>query len=224
MARITYVKSARKDQGTCQKCGKPISAGDPYKWVAIRPTPRSSRKYKRCASCPNWKPSELSSSKLAAIYAVQEDFEEYNFETFEDIQSFMESAGDAIRDVAEEYRESAQNIEDGFGHETYVSQELADKADTLEGWADDVAAWYGEEWDEDSIELICSGCGNPLVRDDEGNYHHDPELDDDTADETPAELDESCPPVPTEDPDEARERWLEEQLDDARSVLGEIPI
>jgi DnaJ-class molecular chaperone len=43
-----------------------------------------------------------------------------------------------VRDLAEEKRESAQNIENGFGHPTYQSEELTQQADDLETWADDI--------------------------------------------------------------------------------------
>lgn len=155
MARTTHVKAARKDQGTCESCGKPIEAGMSYKWVQPRAF-RGARGTKRVRheDCPSWRPSELSSSKMAAVMAAQESFDDEDFASAEDIVSGVESVAETVREVAEEYRESAQNIEDGFQHETYQSQELNEKADELEGWADEL-----EGFEADDVE--CQECSYP---------------------------------------------------------------
>lgn len=141
MARIYYVKKARKARGACDSCGNEIEAGQGYKWVAVRPSgPRSSLEMRRHTTCPSWRPSELSFSKMRGIYAAQEAFDDESgsWEHETDVQASLEAFAEAVREVAEEYRESATNIEDGFGHATYVSDELNEKADALDGWADEV--------------------------------------------------------------------------------------
>jgi hypothetical protein len=144
VARIVYVKKARIDQGDCGSCGQPIKAGDSYKHVSLKTGPRSSRILKRHGGCPGWRQSELCQSKMAGVYAAQEGFDDsmpaWDPETgIHYIRDILESAADDIRSVAEEYRESQQNIEQGFGHSTYQSDELGEKADELEAWADQVA-------------------------------------------------------------------------------------
>jgi hypothetical protein len=77
--------------------------------------------------------------------------------------------------LAEEKGEAADNMEEGFGHETYQSQEIREQADQLESWADEVeqvdipeapdtdeveceAEWH-EEDEEDRDGDVCPKCG-----------------------------------------------------------------
>ena len=66
---------------------------------------------------------------MAGVYAAQEAWEDAiaDVESQEDVEQALSDLGDAIEEVAEEYGESADNIEDGFGHETYVSEDLREK-------------------------------------------------------------------------------------------------
>lgn len=155
MARVNVVKSARKDQGTCEKCGDPLPVGSSYKWIEPRAFPgAASYKRKRCMKCPSWRPSETTSSTaLAAIYGAQEsasdDIASWDGDNIEDLRGILQACAEGIREGAEAWRESAQNIEDGFGHATFQSDELNEKADTVESSADDVEQTDLEEWDED---------------------------------------------------------------------------
>lgn len=129
-------KSQPLPNRTCEKCGNEIKVGDPYKHV----TPFSGRKRVRCATCPTWQSWDLSNSLGARIEQVQHDNAlDVNEDTEPDeILDALQSASDAIRELAEEKRDSASNIEDGFGHPTYQSDELNEQADALEGWADEM--------------------------------------------------------------------------------------
>jgi len=57
---------------------------------------------------------------------------------YESANDALGTAADALESVYEDYRESASNIEDGFGHETQQSQELNETADEIEAWAEEV--------------------------------------------------------------------------------------
>jgi hypothetical protein len=144
MARVHHVKKSQKEQGPCQKCGIPIEKGVPYKWVAIMTGQRSSRTMKRCDACRTWRPSELTTSKMAGVYAAQESVDDVRSEwnPLDDDTSALNdalcAAAESVREVADEYRESADNIEDGFGHPTFMSEELEQKADELGSWADEI--------------------------------------------------------------------------------------
>lgn len=137
MARIHRVMKAQKAQGPCPKCGKEILPGMPYKWAKIRPSgPRSSLKLKRCGTCPDWRPSEMTYSKMSGVYAAQEGFGDavggWSAEDGIDvINEALSQAAEEIRAVAEEYRESASNA-GGLG------ADWEEKADQLESWADEV--------------------------------------------------------------------------------------
>lgn len=125
----------------CGACGKDIEPGTPYKWVKIKSGPYGGAKMNRHEACPTWKPSELTSSKMSGIYAAQEQCDEQvgDCESIEDLESLRDELEEAVRGVAEEYEESATNIEEGFGHETSMSEELKQKAEDLNGWADDIS-------------------------------------------------------------------------------------
>lgn len=59
--RVTTVTAARKAPGNCEACGKPIEVGQGYKYIK----PRYGRRRVRHDGCPGWRPSEMTSSKLA---------------------------------------------------------------------------------------------------------------------------------------------------------------
>lgn len=181
MARVTHVKSARKDQGRCAGCGTEIKAGSSYKWFANRIGRMSMRK-NYCATC-RIRPSAMTTSPhLSALYAAQENAEDAlgqvdSSTSLGDIAQIVRDYGEAVREVAEGYEESAQNMEDGFGHETYMSEEIKEKAQACEDAADqaDVAA--------DEIESM----DDPDDDEDEFLADFDGELDDD---EKPVDQDE----------------------------------
>lgn len=137
----------------CEKCSTEIKPGDPYKWVKPKSGPYGGRKRTRCAACPNWRSSELTSSPaLSTLYAAQETFADdlAAAETAEDVKAALEALAEGVREAGEVYRESASNIEDGFGHSTYQSEELNEKADALESAADEIENADVEDFDEDA--------------------------------------------------------------------------
>ena len=147
MARITNVQHAQKAT-KCGRCGVTIAAkdraagvlGDPYRWAK----PRAGKfargaKLVRCmATTCNFRPSEMTSSKMGTIYDAQEEFGLTGEASVGDIRSALEEFAGVVNEVAQEYRDSASNIEEGFGHTTSQSEELESKADDLEGWAEEV--------------------------------------------------------------------------------------
>lgn len=139
VAKVKHVAKARKHQGKCQACGAEIKAGDPYKWWTIGFRSRS--KSKRCGTCPVPPASQRESNeKVAAIYAAEEDLTKALAEAGdrEAVQEALTNAAEQIREAGELWRESAQNIEDGFGHETEQSIEQTEKADAADSWADEI--------------------------------------------------------------------------------------
>lgn len=154
MARVTYVKKSQKSW-MCEKCGKAIEVGQSYKHVSPRSGPwEHGRKRIRCADCPTWKPSELTFSKMAGVYAAQEDFQGFIAgwspeDGVVDIESALEEFASNVEQVADEYQESADNIEEGFRYPTGQSEELVEKADSLRNWAEEVRSAY-QDIDEDA--------------------------------------------------------------------------
>ena len=122
-------------------------------------------------------------------------------------------AASAIREIAEAKRESASNIEEGFGHETSQSDELNDVADTLENWADDVEAVEVPDLPEPE-ETDCEECnGTGEVSD----------PNDDAAVLECAECNGEGKITPDEPTEEQMEEWRSE-VTDACSIVDECPV
>lgn len=160
MARINRVKKARKPQGNCGKCGKAIEIGMAYIHWSNRAT-KAGRGWRRvrCTDreCfPRRSEYSTTSDKLAQLMDAQDDAGNTIDNTAEisELEAALESAAEIARSVGEEYEESAQNIEDGFGHETYVSEEIREKAQACESWADalESAAQDLEEFEDEQDE------------------------------------------------------------------------
>jgi hypothetical protein len=149
MAQIYVTKKTRqrknKDgsnapQPKCEVCGITIEVGMSHKNVSVRSSYSSTTRV-RCMNEPDWKPWELSSSLSARLQEVAYNFWQSfdgGFESADDVLSMLSEAAEAVKEIAEEKRESSQNIEDGFGHPTEQSDELAQQADDLESWADEI--------------------------------------------------------------------------------------
>jgi hypothetical protein len=185
MARTTYVASARKtkdgERPTCYTCQEPIGVGQAYAWN--QPS-RFSRRYQWHQSCKAPNPSMLESNdkRAAAMAAFEDAYEALSGLTFEeykedeeslkgDLQGILDGCADGVREAAEMWRESASNIEDGFGHATSTSDEMEEHADTYESVADEVEQCGNEiderdqfesfeEWAEAAVATVTEDLGN----------------------------------------------------------------
>lgn len=156
-------KSQPLPNRNCGKCGTEIKVGQPYKHISPRSGPYGGRTMYRCAACPDWNVWEYSSSLSARVAEIGHDFwgDQDNWSSTDDVQESLNSAAERIREIAEEKREGASNIEEGFGHETSQSQELNETADSLDSWADEVEGVdlpdYPEPEEQDCDD--CEGSG-----------------------------------------------------------------
>jgi len=136
MPKITQVKAARASDKVrkCRQCGHEIAVGESYKHFTKRFSPT-------VFFCSEHSPkgSDLVGGKAGDLIRIGEDLEENlnGAETVEDIESALDTAVQEANDLADQLRESASNIEDGFGHATMMSEEI-------EGRADDIETWVGE--------------------------------------------------------------------------------
>lgn len=158
---------------TCEACHTEITVGSPYKHVSPKSGPYGGATRRRCAKCPTWQSWELSNALWARIDQVILPAEEAFAEAREDqdaegMRSALETAAEGIRELAQERAESAQSIEDGFGHETEQSAALQEDADALEEWADELESAEVPDYPTaPDGQVPCEDCDGSGADDDE---------------------------------------------------------
>lgn len=106
------------------------------------------------ADCPVWRPSELSSSKMAQAWAGQEEatdaLTEINVHDYIDgtefdedgfvqaVKDVLEACAEAGHATAEDYEDGLSAMPDGLREAAYETEE---KKDAVESWADDLDNW-----------------------------------------------------------------------------------
>lgn len=157
MPRVQHVKKARKDHGRCRSCSVEIKKGDEYYHYSFRFGPR----YVHCSD-HRPKASDLTQSdKLARAYGAQEtlaeaietarvDLSMAQDELVADLPDFLasieatiaaeiETAELEVRDVAYEYEESADNIEEYFDGSPQID-DIREKAYACEDYCDQITS------------------------------------------------------------------------------------
>lgn len=203
----------------CESCGEPIQLGTPYKHMTPKSGPYGGTQRNRHESCPTWQPWDYSNALSARVAQIAHDFHQEiaDVSTPEDVTSALESAAGSIREIAEEKRTSASNIEEGFGHETEKSAELNTIADDLDGWADDVEAAEVPELPEPE-ETDCEDCeGTGEVEAEEGSG-------DDGTGMVQCATCAGSGRVEPEEPDEDQMAEWRESVSDAVSIVDECPV
>lgn len=170
VARIEYVKAARKAQGKCGKCGDPIPVGAAYRHFAVGF--RGSKRVRCMKPTCTPRTSELESSLVADIYVAVEGAQDSiaamdtptdpsDVESaVQDLTSTVQEVQDAIDQVAEQYRDQ----DEAFGGNG--TTEGAERADTLEG--NDLGSWEPTTDspdpcdDHDSPTAGCEACQEAL--------------------------------------------------------------
>lgn len=209
VAKVHTVAKARKDQGECESCRTPLPAGSPYRWFSVGF--RSKFKHKRCTKpvCTP-RPSQLESSKLADVYAAQEDAEDAidSASEIDDITAAVGELGSAIREVADEYTEASTD-----DNGTVFNIEAQERAETLEAAADECDGWTPEAEDtEENVECDeCDGTGD---------------LDDDSPDAAPGDTVtcENCGGAGEVDNDDYDENWLDNAKDEAKQFINGLEL
>lgn len=201
----------------CDYCRNPIETGTPYKHMSPRSGPYGGRTLRRHESCPTWQPWDYSDSLSARLSQVAYEFDNAvdGASSPDDVESAQSEAADRARELAEEKREAAQNIEDGFQHPTAQSEELAEQADALEEWATEIEGVSVPEFPEPEEEDCeeCDGTGN------------DPDAEPDDEDGPPSC--ENCSgsgKVTPEEPNEDQVDEWREEVRSAFSVVSEPPV
>jgi len=222
MPRINTVKKARKDQGACSKCGKQIVVGSPYQWIAFRHGGRRVI----CDGC-TFRASDLTQSKMSGVYAAQESAVEsigsWDGEDVEELRDILQACAEAIREVAQEYQDSADAIHDSFC-ESATADECEEKAQELESWADMIEGTEFDEFDEDEHrsklteefeglepDYACEAC-NGVGHDVAGAGC---QACGGTGNTIAAEIEDRL--------EKMKADWVQEQCDEASSVLEDCP-
>jgi len=159
MARTHFVQQrGRGKKGPfrelrCQSCGKPIEVGQPYKWFKMKSAYGGVKKsYHPDCEIPA---SHRTTSRMGQVWDAQtaaaSDLS--SAEDLDGIREALQGFAAEVRQVGEEYTESADNMESGFGHATYQSDELRERGEALEAWADELENWEfsGDEPDQDDF-------------------------------------------------------------------------
>jgi hypothetical protein len=123
-----------------------IRVGDAYKYIDVKTGTYTSRKYTRHEKCPTWNVWEYSSSLSARIAQIESEgadaIASAAMQAEEDddsgVTEAIEEIASNIEGLAEEKRDAASNIEDGFGTATQQSDELNEQAESLDTWAQEV--------------------------------------------------------------------------------------
>lgn len=218
----------RCDFPGCTHPDRAIQVGQSYKWIKPKSGPYGGRQLNRHQEHPSWNVWDYSSSLSARTQQISHnawaDFPE-NAEGTDEMTDWAASVAEEIRSLAEEKREGAQNIEDGFGHETYQSEELNQVADDLDAWADDVEGIDFPDYPEPE-EQDCQECGGTGEVE---NPDYDPDEAYEDADYAEPENVEcaDCGGTGTDDTDEPTDDqvsdWVEE-CRDAASLVDECPV
>jgi hypothetical protein len=205
----------------CDKCGKEIEVGQPYKHISPRSGPYGGRTLYRCAECPSWHVWEYSSSLSARTAQISYDFSEAlsSVEDPDDVRTALGEAAEAIREIASEKAEGADNMESGFGHETERSAELRETGESLEAWADEV-----ENCDVPDLPEVeegdCEECeGSGVIP--------NPDWDDEVEDQEAEIACDTCDGTGRFTPDEPTSDQMDEwrsEVTDACSIVDECPV
>lgn len=149
MARLNRVAkfrgTSKTEDGnlTCGRCGDKITPGDAYRWWAnkLPGQGRGSARRIRCMkdACTPTR-TEMTPGRRGQLMSIQDEIGKSleSCADFDDIRAAREDAASQIRELGQEFTDGAENMESGFGHETYQSQELREKGEALEAVAEEL--------------------------------------------------------------------------------------
>jgi hypothetical protein len=184
----------------CMKCSKPIMKGEPYKWAKGR----YSWMRIACGNC-QFSRSDLTDSIKGAIYdAFDEAFKELEeADETTDFSSIADTIAEAVREVEEQYRSTAEEYFSGGGPNAEYADECDSVASELESIQapdiDDFETWVENNKDGttfDSYEVWLEGHlaeieGGKV----EGEGEPEPETEEELRAMYDAYIEEECRPL-----------------------------
>lgn len=230
MPRVHVVKRARPAKQTrkCRVCDHEIQPGEPYKWAKQRTGyPRYYSIWKFW--CKDHSPSKyefIQNPKVEARMRADDELMEALEGEFDRdaAEEAFNAAGDAIEELAEMERESAQNILDGFGHDTEMSQEFEERAEELQSAADNLR--NADIPDEPDFEEPWGEADEPMEPSpmDYENGDGDEKYQEDLEEYESAYEDYQQDIEEYEQALEAWEKWRDEVRDLATELMGEAQL
>lgn len=213
----------RCDFPGCDIDGGEILPGTAYKHITPKSGPYGGTQRNRHKVHRGWYQWEYSSSLGARLAQVAHNFSQAleSVESEDDVQSALDDAASEIESIAEEKREGASNIEDGFGHATTASEELEEIAGQLEDWAEEIKAADIPDL-PDPEEIDCEDCEGTGKVD---NPDYDPD-DEDSEEEEQIDC-ETCDGSGTIEPDEPTDEQMDDwrsEVSDALTIVDESPV
>lgn len=206
MARVRTSRFAARQGATlaCEKCRNQIGKGESYRWFKVGF--RSRYKHIRC-NRPECTPrqSEMTASKMAGVYAAIEDAESALSGLapgeVSDIESILQTAGEGIEEVADEYREAGEASPTGL----VFGEDLNERADEISDAANELQSWSPSE-DEPDYDSC-----------DEDHHDEDPEdPEQEIIDRGAGNGCDAC--------DDIQVTWWDQVLDEARDALGNVQV
>lgn len=225
----------RCDFPGCDIDGGEILPGTAYKHITPKSGPYGGTQRNRHKVHRGWYQWEYSSSLGARLAQVAHNFSQAleSVESEDDVQSALDDAASEIESIAEEKREGASNIEDGFGHATTASEELEEIAGQLEDWAEEIKAADIPELPEPEERYFIDGPDGSRHGDDDGYETEDDARSaltgmlEDLIDSEDDETTEDDFTIVGETPDEPSEEQLDEwrsEVSDALTIVDESPV
>lgn len=147
MAKIHFVKAARKFVGKCEKCLRFIDRGESYKWISVKPPGyHEGKKLIRCADCEDWHEWDYNPSVGAQCKRIIHETENHlrwhkSITRESEAERVMRWAATDIRELSRQRSESARQTLFVFGKNNFAHKKLTSEAKALSWWADQCSKW-----------------------------------------------------------------------------------
>jgi hypothetical protein len=138
--RVRRTKGGTKTY-LCTGCNKEILPGEEYfHWTRYKQTTKQ-----RHVKCGFPRPTELSGSKMAQVDEAVQDCGLASCQTVEEIKAALGGVASVANDVAAEYGESADGMEQAFPSGSPTGDACRAVSGELESWASSLEQWEPQE-------------------------------------------------------------------------------
>jgi Skp family chaperone for outer membrane proteins len=124
MARVNFVKSARKDYPEHN-----IKKGESYYWWKF-----NFSKVRHMSKTSPKRSQLTQSSFLSSLYDIEDRIAELKADTLEDLQADVESIKEEIESLRDEVQDHLDSMPDQLRETSSAGETLQDRMDNLESW------------------------------------------------------------------------------------------